>query len=314
MTFYRIADKTVVESEVIPSKIDGLEFFVICRANEVPALLDIFKWDESALLECSNLDETVRHTSYSNYDFTSLIYVEAENGSVRQNEINLFFSKQYLVLIIPNIEGKRLSRLVSEFRKMAMNAAIRTSPLIYLYYLIFNGIVADFSENLEILEDEVEALADMIVERPHQEHLSRIGRLRKTAYIYKKMLRALSYIGEQILTDENQLLNDDHLHYFRNINARLMKQYDFAESLYELSNDMLHTYDSKFSAQTNTTMNKLAAITLIFGSLTVITGVYGMNFDNMPELNWALGYPFALSVMATVALTIFLIMKKKKWL
>jgi len=314
MTFYIITDKTIVESEAFPEKISGVELFAVCRANEVPSLLDVFKWDEGTLLECTNLDETVRYTSHDSYDFISLIYIETEGGSVQQREVNLFFSKHYLVLIIPDSEGARLARLVSGLRKAAVNAATRPSPLVHLYYIIFNDLVVDFSETLEILEDEVEALAEVIVEKPCHEQLVRIGRLRKTAYTYKKMLRAMSYIGEQILIDENQLLDDSHVNYFRNIDARLMKQYDFAESLYDLSNDLLHIYDSKFSTKTNETMNKLAAITLIFGPLTVIAGIYGMNFTHMPELEWTFGYPLTLGVMATVGLVIFLIMKKKKWL
>ena len=314
MKFYKITDETVIESEAVPAQINGVDLFVICRANEVLPLLDVFGWDNSALFECTNIDETVRYTSHDGYDFISLIYVETEAGSIHQREVNLFFSKRYLVFIIPNSEGTRLARLVDGLRKAAESVAVRSSPLVYLYYVIFNGLVVDFSETLEILEDEIEALAEMIVEKPCHEQLVRIGQLRKTAYTYKKMLRALSYIGGQVLMDENQLLDDCHVNYFRNVDARLMKQYDFAESLYDLSNDLLHIYDSKLTSQTNETMNKLAAITLIFGPLTVIAGVYGMNFTHMPELEWTFGYPLALGFMAAVGVVIFLIMKKKKWL
>jgi magnesium transporter len=314
MTFYRFVNNTVVESEAFPAQINDADYFIICRANDVSALLDVFGWDKKTLLECNNLDETVCYTSYFGYDFISMIYVESEDVLVHQREINLFFSKHYLVLVIPNNEGVRLTRLVNGLRKAAVNAAVRQVPLVNLYYAIFNAIVADFSETLEKLEDEIESLAEAIVENPCHEQLSRIGRLRKTTYTYKKILRSLSYLGEQILMDENQLLDDHHTRYFRNIDARLMKQYDFVASLYDLSNSLLHTYDSKNSAQTSETMNKLAAITLIIGPMTIIAGIYGMNFTNMPELEWTFGYPIALGIMASVGLTIFLILKRKKWL
>ena len=314
MTFYKIANKAIVKSEALPAQIGDVELFAICRANEVPVLLNVFKWDEGTLLECTNLDETVRYASHCEYDFVSLIYVETDNGSVHQHEVNLFFSKHYLVIVIPDDEGVRLSRLVDGLHKAVVGAASRPSPLAYLYYVIFNDLVVDFSETLEALEDEIEVLAEMIVKKPCHEQLVKIGRLRKTAYTYKKMLRALSYIGGQILIDENQLLDNIHVNYFRSIDARLMKLYDFAESLYDLSNGLLRIYDSKFSAQTNETMNKLAAFALIFGPLTVIAGIYGMNFTHMPELEWTYGYPLVLGVMATVGIGIFLIMKKKKWL
>jgi magnesium transporter len=314
LNVYRIADKTVAEGDVFPAEIDGAELFIICRANEVPALLDVFGWDEGATLECTNLDENVRYTNYGGYDFTSVIHVEAENGSARQREVNLFFSKSYLVLVLPESEGARLARLADGLRKALGSAAARQSPLVYLYYLIFHFFVADFSETLEVLEGELETLAEMILEKTCREQIVEIGRLRKTAYIYKKVLRSMSYIGEQILMDENQLLGGANKHYFRNIDTRLAKQYDFAKSLYDLSNDLLNTYDSQFSAHMSETVNKLAAITLIFGSLTVIAGIYGMNFVHMPELHWPFGYPMALGTMAATGVAVFLTLKKKKWL
>jgi magnesium transporter len=310
----KIAEKMAVESAVLPARVEEKELFIICCANEVPGLLDVFGWDKSAMLECTNLDETVRFTSYERYDFVSLIFVETENSLVSQREVNLFFAKKHLVLVLPDNMGARLGRLEDRLRKSVWDAAVQPSPLVYLYYVIFNNLAADFSETLELLEDEIEALAEKIVEKPGREQITEIGRLRKAAYTYKKMLRALSYIGGQILIDENRLIDSGYKHYFYNIDARLMKQYDFAESLYDLSTDLLRMYDSKFSVLMSETVNKLAAIALIFGPLTVIAGIYGMNFINMPELEWAFGYPFSLGIMAVVGLGIYLIMKKKKWL
>jgi magnesium transporter len=113
--------------------------------------------------------------------------------------------------------------------------------------------------------------------------------------------------------DENKLMDRDQARYFRNIDTRLMKLYDFADNLYVLSNELLHTFDSKFTSQLNETINKLTVITLFFGPLTVIAGIYGMNFTNMPELSWTFGYPAALGLMAAVSAVIYIVLKKMKW-
>jgi magnesium transporter len=314
MTVYKIEHKAVEESFTLPGKTDDAELFVICRTSEVPGLLDVFGWDEDSIEECTNLDESVRYTSYYGHDFTSLIYVEPDNSSASQREVNLFFAKKHLVLVLPDNAGARLNRLAGGLRKSAKAAASKSSPLVHLYYMIFDSLVADASETLEMLEDEIESLAELIVQKPRGEQLEEIGRLRKAAYTYKKLLRAMSYIGGQILMDENELIDDHHTHYFHNVSARLMKQYDFAESLYGLSTDLLRTYDSKFSAQMNGTINKLTVITLIFAPLTFIAGVYGMNFVHMPELEWLLGYPAVIGFMAVISAVILIIMKKKKWM
>ena len=289
-------------------------FAAVCSPDEVRGLMDTFGWDEDTVDECTNLDETVRYTSYEGYDFISLIYAEEEKETVLQREINVFFSKKYLVLVVPEQLGARLLKLVEGFETAFLQAAARKDPLAYLFYMIFDRLAADYSDMLEGLEDEMEALSETIEKRPNKEQSMEIWRLRKTAYTYKKLLRALSYIGGQILIDENSLLDKNQHRYFRNISTRLVKLYDFADTLYDLSNELLHTYDSKFSAQMNETINKLTVITLFFGPLTVIAGIYGMNFVNMPELKWYLGYPASLGLMAAVSIVIYIVLKKKKWM
>ena len=298
----------------VPKPGDGSRLAIVCGSNEVYGLMETFGWDADTVDECTNLDETVRYTSYDGYDFISLMYVEKEDGAVSQCEVNLFFSKHYLVLILPKTPGARLLRLVESLTALIPAAASRPAPLAYLYHFVFDGLSSDYSDMLEGLEDEMEDLSEAIEARPSKGHSAQIGRLRKTAYIYKKLLRAFSYIGGQVLLDENNLLERDQLKYFRSISTRLVKLYDFADNLYTLSNELLHSYDSKSSAQMSETINKLTVITLFFGVMTVIAGIYGMNFVHMPELEWALGYPAALGLMAVVCAAIYIVLKIKKWM
>jgi magnesium transporter len=157
-------------------------------------------------------------------------------------------------------------------------------------------------------------LIETVTQEADKNQLMEIGGLRQMAYTAKKQLRAMSYLGAQILMDENDLLNKKQTRYFHNVDTRLKKLYDFAENLYELSNELLRTYDSKLNMKMNDMINKLTLLTLFFGPLTVITGVYGMNFDWMPELHIPWGYPLALLLMIVVSCVMYLILKKKKWL
>ena len=285
---------------------------IFCHAGEVGGLQDVFGWDAGTTLECMNLDETVRYASYDGYDFISLIHADTEGVDVVQREVNVFFAKGYLVLVLPENEGMRLSRLAQGLGEAVKNGGIRTLP--FLYYSIFNRLAADFSEALEALEDGMETLSETISANSEPNQIARIVQLRKAAYTHKKLLRALSYIGGQILMDENHLLDKAHTRYFHRIDASLMKLYDFADHLYAFSCELLHIYDSRTTTRLNETMNKLTILMLFFGPLTVITGIYGMNFTHMPELELAYGYPAALAVMAMVSLSIYWALKRKKLL
>jgi len=307
-----VADKPF--NSVIPAFGEESRLLVMCNSSELYNLLDVFGWDKDTVDECTNLDEKVRFTNYEGYDFISMIYAEAEDNSVTQHEVNLFFSTNYLTLVLPETPGESLSMLANKLWAAIPVAVGRPFPLAYLYYVIFDNLASYYSDSLEKLESRIEALAESIELKPEDVHITGIRPMRKMAYTYKKLLRALSYVGDQVLVDEHDFLDSSQHRYFRDIDTRLVKLYDFADNLYVMSNDLLNLYDSKSSAQMNETVKKLTILTLFFGPPTVIAGIYGMNFLIMPELEWQFGYPAAIGLMAAVITVIFLILKKKNWL
>ncbi|MDR1438495.1 MAG: magnesium transporter CorA family protein [Clostridiales bacterium] len=315
MKIYDFSQRLSMDRNSLPdSGIGSGELFILCSAREVPELQRVFGWDESTVLDCADLDESVRYTGYDGYDFVSLVHMELAGGGLLLREINLYISSRYLVLVAPEHDSPRLRAMETAICSAPESAAEKGAGLGRLYFLIFHQLLADFSDMLEEAEDMMEALAEAITESAAQEQLAEIGRLRKITYTAKKQLRSLSYIGAQILIDENGIIDKKLSRYFRSIDTRLKKLYDFAESLYELGNELLHTYDSRLTIKMTDTVNKLTLLTLFFGPLTVITGIYGMNFRLMPELDWPYGYPLAICLMAAVTLILYRVLKLKKWL
>jgi len=298
----------------VPKLGDDSRIVVICNSDELYSLLDVFGWDKDTVDECTNLDEKVRFTNYDGYDFVSMLFAEPEGEKVTQREVNIFFSDKYLTLVLPESPGENLTKLAERLIAACPLALTRSAPLIHLYYLVFDNLASFYSDSLEEFESVIEALAESIEMHPNEEYLSEIVSIRKTSYIYKKLLRALSYVGDQVLLDDNKFLGDSQLRHFRDVDTRLAKLYDFADSLYSMSNDLLNLYDSKASAQMNETVKKLTILTLLFGPPTVIAGIYGMNFVNMPELQWHYGSLLAMVLMFEISFAILIILKKKNWL
>ena len=298
----------------VPAIGDGSQLVVICNSDELYSLLDVFGWDKDTVDECKNLDEKIRFTNYDGYDFVSMLYVESEGEDMKQREINIFFSDKYLTLVLPESPGKTLTKLANSLMAACPSAMARTSPLIHLYYLLFDNLASFYSDSLEEIEGIIEELAESIEVHPSRDYISEIVEIRKTTYTYKKLLRAISYVGDQVLLDDNKFLDSSQLRHFRDVDTRLAKLYDFADNLYAMSKDLLNLYDSKANAQMNETVKKLTILTLFFGPPTVIAGVYGMNFIRMPELEWEFGYPIVIGFMLLVSAAIYAILKLKKWL
>jgi len=315
MKIFDYSEKTILDIKKIPKKYkDSGELFILCQNKEVPLLRDVFDFDESTIIDCADLDESVRYTGFDGYDFLSMVHVELSENDSLQREINFYVSSRYIVLVMPNHDSARLYELEKKLLQSAKSVEERAGRINLLYFSIFHNLMTDFSDTLETLEDKMQALSEEIVLNVEKNQFEQINIFKNMAYSLKKQLRALSYLGEQILLDENKLIAKDQARYFRNINTRLKKLYDFSESLYNLSSEMLYTYDSRLTMKMNDTVNKLTAITLLFGPLTVITGIYGMNFDVMPELKWLFGYPLTLIGMALIILILYIFLKKKKWL
>lgn len=315
MKIFDYSNKTVLDETCFPESCRKSEdMFILCKTHEILLLHDIFQFDESTVQNCTDLDESIRYTSYAGYDFISMIHMEISETAFALREINLYVSPKYLILVMPEHNSPRLSAMETKMLGFAKAAVEQSVRLNKLYFSIFHHLLADFSVTLETLEDRMQELSEKIVTNISRDQFGRINTLRNISYAAKKQLRALSYLGEQILVDENKLIGKNQLHYFRSIDTRLKKLYDFAESLYNLGGEMLYTYDSRLTMKTNDTVNKLTVLTVFFGPLTVITGIYGMNFDFMPELKWSFGYPLALAAMAVVSLVVYFVLKKKKWL
>ncbi|MDR2751642.1 MAG: magnesium transporter CorA family protein [Clostridiales bacterium] len=317
MKLYDFTANHAKESSVFPNGFNtSQDLFIICNTQEVPAISNVFSFDPGTVVNCTDLDESVRYTSFEGYDFISLVHMEKKGKDFVLREINIYIAHRFMVLAMPMHDSERLKALESKMIKAAELMLGRVEPkrVIRLYFLLYNGLLADLSDMLESLEDEMESLTEQITKGAEEELLNEISRLRKMAYTAKKQLRALSYLGTQIIMDDNRLIDKKQLKYFRNIDMRLKKLYDFAENLYDLSGELLYTYDSKLSIKMNDMVDKLTTLTLFFGPLTVITGIYGMNFAHMPELDWKLGYPMAIGIMVLISAALYVFFKRKKWM
>src|SRR5688500_1315111 len=102
--------------------------------------------------------------------------------------------------------------------------------------------------------------------------------------------------------------------YYRDVLDHLLRAMEFADNIRELLGAALEALISQVSIRLNQVMRQLTAWASIILVPTLIAGIYGMNFDHMPELHWALGYPFALGLMAVAATALFVMFKKREWL
>lgn len=301
-------------NELSIESIKDKEFFLLCHTGDIPVIQNVFNFDESTILECTNLNESVSFSSFDDYDFISMVYLQQYNYGMSVIEINIYVLANSIILVMPNQTNELLDHTEKTIIKQISELTEQSNQMNKCLYEIFNVFLKDFSNLIDKIEDEIENLQEKIMTDVNKVNYADINHYHRITYTVRKQMRALSYLGPQILINENKFISNIFIHYFHTIDVRLKKQYDLSVSLYELSNQLQVSYDSRMSTKTMDAVNKLTVITIFFGPLTVITGIYGMNFRNMPEINWEWGYLSALLIMLAVTGIIFLILKRKKWL
>jgi magnesium transporter len=183
-----------------------------------------------------------------------------------------------------------------------------------LAYEILDVLVDNIIPTIEELQEtlskaEVEALQD-----PKQDTLSHVMRVKRSILSLNRFMSTQREIVNNLSRGLYPLISEHAQIYYRNIYDHLVRIESFNQDLRDLADNVLTTYLSSVSNRMNQVMKVLSIVAAIFLPLALIAGIYGMNFVNMPELQWQFGYFVIIGVMAALAGGLALYFRKKKWL
>ncbi len=187
---------------------------------------------------------------------------------------------------------------------------IRLKDSEYLCYLILDNIVDNFIQYSHTLTHEIEELELAVLNSPKAVVLNHIVRMKKRIMNFK---RSIDPLKEAISSMQNDI-SEDNRKYYRDLYDHIVLESENIAMYRETLINLLSLYHSQLGQKTNDTMRTLTVISSIFVPLTFIAGVYGMNFKNMPELEWHNGYFYALGLMGVVGIGMFIFSIRKKWL
>ena len=191
---------------------------------------------------------------------------------------------------------------------------IRRCGADYLAYALVDAIVDNYFLALESLEDRIDDLEEQIMTAPGTDTPKIVHLLKRKILSLRKAVWPLREIISGLEKDETGVIVKSTRIYLRDVYEHTIQVIDTVETLRDISSGLLDIYLSHVSNSMNSVMKVLTIIATIFIPLTFIAGIYGMNFQKMPELAWRWGYPAVLGVMALVAAVMIVYFKRKKWL
>lgn len=184
----------------------------------------------------------------------------------------------------------------------------------FLAYSIIDAIIDNYYIILDQFNEKIEHLEDDIVDRPSKALIHDIHDLKREVWLLRKNIWPLRECITKLDRSVEDWFSTKSKPFFRDLYDHTYQIIDICESLRDVIASMLDTYLSSISFKMNDIMKVLTIISTIFMPMTLITGIYGMNFENMPELGWQYGYQITVILILSLGAIMLLWFWKKKWL
>lgn len=231
-------------------------------------------------------------------------------GTFATVELNFFLGKRYLVSY-----HQQLSRSINRTKDRCLkNSLTMSRGMEFLLHEILDGTVDHYFPILDNFDEVVDELEREVAEDATKETLSRIFSLKRDGMYLRRVTGPQREILNRLSRDSFEVIDTRAAIYFRDVYDHLVRISDLAESYKDLTTGLLEAYLSVVSNRLNEIVKLLTVFTVVMMPLTVITGIYGMNFENIPELGWSFGYYGVLGVMVVVIAVMLGFFRRKGWI
>jgi len=287
--------------------VDGLD-----RVDIIGKLGGYFNIHPLTLEDILNTRQRPKTEDYDSYIYSVLkmILLDTKTKEITIDQVSIIIGPNY-VLSFQERDGKIFDQVRERFENPA--SRLRKSGVDYLAYGLIDAVIDNYFLILEHFGDKIEYLEEGLVLYPRPETLKTIQKYKRDMITLRKSIWPLRELINGLQRVESDLIKGTTRVYLRDVYDHTIQVIDTVEDFRDILSSMVDIYLSSISFRMNEVMEVLTVIATIFIPLTFISGVYGMNFKYMPELNWRWGYPAVMFAMILLAVSMFIYFKKRKW-
>ncbi len=257
-----------------------------------------------------HLESRPKFEEYSRYVVSILKMLYYDNG-VRSEHLSVLLFED-LVISFQEPHGGDAFDLI-RIRLREGNGRIRKMGPDYLAYALIDAVVDHYFYVLEKLNEKIEALDEEVLNNPQRSAMLKIHALKREVSQLKKMIWPAREMILNMLRSETTLISETNDLYIRDVHDHINRVNDTVEQFKDSLASIMEVYLSNNANKMNEVMKALTTISAIFIPVTFIAGVYGMNFEYMPELKSPHGYWITISIMAGLMIGMGIYFKRKKW-
>lgn len=269
-----------------------------------------------SLEDAVNVHQRPKAEDYDDHVFI-VVRMLLPGEAVASEQVSLFVGPGFL-LTFQERRGDCFEPVRDRLRRG--KGKIRQHGSDYLAYALIDAVIDGYFPVLEQIGEQVEALEDAVIARPEPDQVDRLHLLRRELLTLRRSVWPTREMVNDIIRDESPHIGHTARLYLRDCYDHTIQLMDVVETYREITASLLDVYLSSLSARMNEVMKVLTIIATIFIPLSFLAGIWGMNFDpdvspwNMPELEWAFGYPAALLVMLAVGVGLLAWFWRKGWI
>ena len=258
-------------------------------------------------------DQRPKIKDFGDYIFIILkmLYCDKKGNAIKVEQVSLILGKNYIISFqeregdVFNFIRERIRNNIGRIRKLGAD---------YLAYSLIDAIVDNYFTIIEKLDEEIENLEDKVIIQPNPSNVQAIHKLKRDLIFLRKSVWPLREVISFLEKGESPLVLESTNIYLRDVYGHTIQVMDTVETLRDIISGILDIYLSSINTRMNEIMKMLTIIATIFIPLTFITGIYGMNFQYMPEIKWFWGYPAVLLGMSIIGIVMVIYFKRKKWM
>ncbi|MEK4299552.1 magnesium/cobalt transporter CorA [Oceanobacillus sp. FSL W8-0428] len=282
--------------------------FINATSEESELLASKFHFNTLAIEDTIKTVSRPKFKEYQEYQFLVLHLINPKD--YRAQAINLFMKDNILVTYHQD-RLKKLGNIEKAIQRRSPSQLVTPADIAFI---ILDLIVDSYFEYVYHIEDEVFSFEDRHVNDATDNKLMEdVFQIRSLIIKLKRVTVPMQELIQHVKDETSFIKTKKQKMYIHHIEDHIIKQMHIIKSAQEMTGDIRDNYDSLNSYRLNNVMKILTLVSVIFLPLTLITGIYGMNFRNMPELQWDFGYFAVLAVMLFISVILIIYFKFKKW-
>ena len=238
-----------------------------------------------------------------------LDYDETEH-KLHAEQISFILDENYLITLQEK-EGNHFDPIRERIRKKA--GRVRRKGADYLTYLLLDTIVDNYLLNIEKLGDIIEKIESRIFIPKQKGLMQEIYKHKNEINFLRKNIRPVKEIVLHLIENESSFIKEENLKYFRDLSDLVVQASETIEIYQVMLNDQMMIYHATIDSRANEIMKVLTVFSAFFIPLTFFAGVYGMNFDYLPEMHLKFGYLYFWILMIFIVIGLLVYFRKRKW-